>query len=235
MLAEDGIFSLVVETPTREKYCPIEFLAFFSSKKNRPNTKHARRSRPLAVNYSIRECISVKQIILGTAGHIDHGKTSLIKAVTGIDTDRLKEEKERGITIELGFASLDLPGGEHLGIVDVPGHEKFVKNMVAGATGIDIVVMVIAADEGVMPQTREHMEICTLLGVQHGLIALTKTDMVDEEWMELALEDVREFSQGTFLEDSPILPVSSVTGRGIPELIKQPKCQSSRSRHANGH
>ncbi|MBW2430940.1 MAG: selenocysteine-specific translation elongation factor [Deltaproteobacteria bacterium] len=161
----------------------------------------------------------MKQIILGTAGHIDHGKTSLIKALTGIDTDRLKEEKERGITIELGFASLDLPGGEHLGIVDVPGHEKFVKNMVAGATGIDIVVMVIAADEGVMPQTREHMEICTLLGVQHGLIALTKTDMVDEEWMELALEDVREFSQGTFLEDSPILPVSSVTGRGIPDLI----------------
>jgi selenocysteine-specific elongation factor len=161
----------------------------------------------------------MKQIILGTAGHIDHGKTSLIKAVSGIDTDRLKEEKERGITIELGFASLDLPNGEHLGIVDVPGHEKFVKNMVAGATGIDIVVMVIAADEGVMPQTREHMEICTLLGVQHGLIAMTKTDMVDEEWLELALEDIREFSQGTFLEDAPILPVSSVTGEGIPELI----------------
>jgi selenocysteine-specific elongation factor len=161
----------------------------------------------------------VKQIILGTAGHIDHGKTSLIKALTGIDTDRLKEEKERGITIELGFASLDLPSGEHLGIVDVPGHEKFVKNMVAGAAGIDFVVMVIAADEGVMPQTREHMEICTLLGVRHGLIAMTKADMVDEEWMELALEDVREFSQGTFLEDSPILPVSSITGQGIPELI----------------
>ncbi|CAB1065661.1 Selenocysteine-specific translation elongation factor [Olavius sp. associated proteobacterium Delta 1] len=161
----------------------------------------------------------MKQIILGTAGHIDHGKTSLIKAVTGIDTDRLKEEKERGITIELGFASLDLPSGEHLGIVDVPGHEKFVKNMVAGATGIDIVAMVIAADEGVMPQTREHMEICTLLGVQHGLIAMTKTDMVDEEWLELALEDIREFSQGTFLEDAPILPVSSMTGQGIPELI----------------
>ena len=161
----------------------------------------------------------MKQIILGTAGHIDHGKTSLIKAVTGIDTDRLKEEKERGITIELGFASLDLPSGEHLGIVDVPGHEKFVKNMVAGATGIDIVVMVIAADEGVMPQTREHMEICTLLGVKDGLIAMTKTDMVDEEWMELALEDIREFSQGTFLEDSPIIPVSSVTGQGIPEFI----------------
>jgi selenocysteine-specific elongation factor len=161
----------------------------------------------------------LKQIILGTAGHIDHGKTSLIKAISGTDTDRLKEEKERGITIELGFASLDLPGGQHLGIVDVPGHEKFVKNMVAGATGIDIVVMVIAADEGVMPQTREHMEICTLLGIQHGLIVMTKTDMVDEEWLELALEDIREFSQGTFLEDAPILPVSSVTGDGIPELI----------------
>ena len=161
----------------------------------------------------------MKQIILGTAGHIDHGKTSLIKAISGTDTDRLKEEKERGITIELGFASLDLPGGQHLGIVDVPGHEKFVKNMVAGATGIDIVMMVIAADEGVMPQTREHMEICTLLGVQHGLIAMTKTDMVGEEWLELAQEDILEFSQGTFLEDAPILPVSSVTGDGIPELI----------------
>jgi selenocysteine-specific elongation factor len=161
----------------------------------------------------------LKQIILGTAGHIDHGKTSLIKAISGTDTDRLKEEKERGITIELGFASLDLPGGQQLGIVDVPGHEKFVKNMVAGATGIDIVVMVIAADEGVMPQTREHMEICTLLGIQHGLIVMTKTDMVDEEWLELALEDIREFSQGTFLEEAPIMPVSSVTGDGIPELI----------------
>jgi selenocysteine-specific elongation factor len=161
----------------------------------------------------------VKQIILGTAGHIDHGKTSLIKALTGIDTDRLKEEKERGITIELGFASLDLPSGQHLGLVDVPGHEKFVKNMVAGATGIDIVVMVIAADEGVMPQTREHMEICTLLGVAHGLIVMTKTDLVDEEWLELALEDIREFSHGTFLENSAIIPVSSVTGQGIAELI----------------
>jgi len=162
----------------------------------------------------------VKQIILGTAGHIDHGKTSLIKAVTGIDTDRLKEEKERGITIELGFASLDLPSGQHLGIVDVPGHEKFVKNMVAGATGIDIVVMVIAADEGVMPQTREHMEICTLLGVRHGLVALTKIDMVDEEFLELAIEDVQEFIQGTFLQDSPIIPVSSLNGQGISEFIK---------------
>ena len=132
----------------------------------------------------------MKQIILGTAGHIDHGKTSLIKAVTGTDTDRLKEEKERGITIELGFASMDLPGGQHIGVVDVPGHEKFVKNMVAGATGIDLVAMVIAADEGVMPQTREHMEICTLLGVQHGLVVLTKSDLVDEEWLELVKDDI---------------------------------------------
>ena len=161
----------------------------------------------------------MKQIILGTAGHIDHGKTSLIKAVSGIDTDRLKEEKQRGITIELGFAALDLPDGQHVGIVDVPGHEKFVKNMVAGATGIDIVAMVIAADEGVMPQTREHMEICTLLGVQHGFVVLTKIDMVDEEWRELAMEDIRTFSQGTFLEDRPIVPVSSVTGAGLPQFI----------------
>ena len=138
----------------------------------------------------------MKQIILGTAGHIDHGKTSLIKALTGINTDRLKEEQLRGITIELGFASMDLPNGQHLGIVDVPGHEKFVKTMVAGATGIDMVVMVIAADEGIMPQTREHMEICTLLNIQHGLVVLTKMDMVDEEWLELVTEDVRSFARG---------------------------------------
>jgi selenocysteine-specific elongation factor len=162
----------------------------------------------------------LKQIILGTAGHIDHGKTSLIKAVTGTDTDRLKEEKERGITIELGFASLDLPNGQHVGIVDVPGHEKFVKNMVAGATGIDIVVMVIAADEGVMPQTREHMEICTLLGIKHGFVALTKIDMVDEEWLELAMEDVREFTAGTFLENTPIVPVSAVKEKGLQEFSR---------------
>ncbi len=162
----------------------------------------------------------MKQIILGTAGHIDHGKTSLIKALTGINTDRLKEEQLRGITIELGFASMDLPNGQHLGIVDVPGHEKFVKTMVAGATGIDMVVMVIAADEGIMPQTREHMEICTLLNIQHGLIVLTKMDMVDEEWLELVTDDVRSFAGGSFLEDAPILPVSSTTGQGIPELIQ---------------
>ncbi len=162
----------------------------------------------------------MKQIILGTAGHIDHGKTSLIKAVTGIDTDRLKEEKLRGITIELGFAYLDLPSGQHLGIVDVPGHEKFVKNMVAGATGIDIVALVIAADEGVMPQTREHMEICTLLGIKHGLVVLTKIDLVDEEWLELVTDDIKDFVRGTFLEDAPIVAVSSDTGVGLQEFIK---------------
>jgi len=162
----------------------------------------------------------LKQIILGTAGHIDHGKTSLIKAVTGIDTDRLKEEKLRGITIELGFAYLDLPSEQHLGIVDVPGHEKFVKNMVAGATGIDIVSLVIAADEGVMPQTREHMEICTLLGIKHGLVVLTKIDLVDEEWLELVTDDIKDFVRGTFLEDAPIVAVSSDTGVGLQEFIK---------------
>jgi selenocysteine-specific elongation factor len=161
----------------------------------------------------------MKQIILGTAGHIDHGKTSLIKAVTGTNTDRLKEERLRGITIELGFASLDLPSGRHLGIVDVPGHEKFVKNMVAGATGIDMVAMVIAADEGVMPQTREHMEICSLLGVEHGLVALTKIDMIDAEWLELVEEDISEFVAGTFLEDKAIVPVSSASGEGIDAFV----------------
>jgi selenocysteine-specific elongation factor len=162
----------------------------------------------------------VKQIILGTAGHIDHGKTSLIKALTGTDTDRLKEEKLRGITIELGFASLELPSGRHVGIVDVPGHEKFVKNMVAGATGIDIVVMVIAADEGVMPQTREHLEICSLLGIKHGFVVLSKVDLVDEEWLELVKEDIDDFLKGTFLEDTPRIPVSSITGQGLPDFLK---------------
>ncbi|SCX95821.1 selenocysteine-specific translation elongation factor [Desulfoluna spongiiphila] len=160
----------------------------------------------------------MKQIILGTAGHIDHGKTSLIRSLTGIETDRLKEEKTRGITIELGFASMDLPNGQHVGIVDVPGHEKFVKNMVAGATGIDIVAMVIAADEGVMPQTREHMEICSLLGISHGVVVLTKTDLVDEEWLELVQEDIGGFLEGTFLEGAPMIPVSSITGEGMDTL-----------------
>ncbi|MFO7665541.1 MAG: selenocysteine-specific translation elongation factor [Desulfobacterales bacterium] len=162
----------------------------------------------------------MKQIVLGTAGHIDHGKTTLVKALTGINTDRLKEEQLRGITIELGFAWLDLPGGLRIGIVDVPGHEKFVKNMVAGATGIDVVAMVIAADEGVMPQTKEHMEICQLLGVKYGFVVLTKTDLVDDDWMELVTDDISKFVKDTFLDGAPILPVSAVTGKGIPEFIK---------------
>lgn len=161
----------------------------------------------------------MENIILGTAGHIDHGKTSLVKALTGVETDRLKEEKERGITIELGFASLDLPDGRHVGVVDMPGHEKFVKNMVAGASGIDVVTMVIAADEGVMPQTREHMEICNLMGIRHGIIALTKTDLVDEDLLEMALDDINDFIQGTFLEGKPIIPLSSVTGQGLEAFI----------------
>jgi selenocysteine-specific elongation factor len=164
----------------------------------------------------------MKQVILGTAGHIDHGKTSLIKALTGIDTDRLKEEKLRGITIELGFAHLELPNGDRLGIVDVPGHERFVKHMVAGATGMDLVALVIAADEGVMPQTREHMEICQLLRVKKGLVVLTKTDLVDDpDWIEMVQEDVVQFLKGTFLEGAPIVRVSAVKGEGIEELKQE--------------
>ncbi len=160
-----------------------------------------------------------KPIILGTAGHIDHGKTSLIRSLTGIDTDRLKEEKARGITIELGFAHLTLPSGELMGIVDVPGHEKFVRHMVAGATGIDMVAMVIAADEGVMPQTREHMDICQLLGVRSGLIVLTKVDLAGAEWLELVEEDVREFIKGTFLEGAPLVHFSAVNLKGTEEVL----------------
>lgn len=160
----------------------------------------------------------MREIVLGTAGHVDHGKTSLVRALTGIDTDRLKEEKKRGITIELGFAFLDLPCGHRLGIIDVPGHERFVKNMVAGATGIDLLAFVIAADEGIMPQTREHFEICRLLGVKRGLVILTKKDMVDDEWLELVREDVRQFLTDSFLEDAPMIAVSSTTGDGLAEV-----------------
>lgn len=160
-------------------------------------------------------------VILGTAGHIDHGKTSLVRALTGIDCDRLDEEKKRGITIELGFAWLDLPDGRRLGIVDVPGHERFVKNMVAGASGVDFVLLVIAADEGVMPQTREHLEICSLLGVRTGLVALTKVDMVDGEWLAAVEEDVKNALKGTFLANAPIVHVSSLTGAGLDELREE--------------
>jgi len=156
-------------------------------------------------------------IILGTAGHIDHGKTSLVKALTGIDTDRLKVEKERGITTELGFAHLDLQG-RRFGLVDVPGHERFIKAMVAGAGGLDLVCLVIAADEGIMPQTREHLDICELLGVRLGVVALSKCDLVDPEWLELVSAEVREELKGSFLEDAPIQPISTVTGAGMEAL-----------------
>jgi selenocysteine-specific elongation factor len=161
----------------------------------------------------------MKHFVLGTAGHVDHGKTALIKALTGVDTDRLKEEKERGITIELGFASLALPSGQTLGIVDVPGHEKFIKNMVSGAAGIDLVMMVIAADEGIMPQTKEHLHICSLLGISKGIVALTKIDLVEKDWLELVKSEIIEFLQGTFLEGAPILPVSAIKQEGLTDLI----------------
>lgn len=162
----------------------------------------------------------MRQIILGTAGHIDHGKTSFVKALTGIDTDRLKEEKERGITIELGFAYLQLGPEMLVGIVDVPGHERFVRHMVAGATGIDLVALIIAADEGVMPQTKEHLEICQLLGIKAGIVVITKIDMVERDWLELVKEDVRSFLKGTFLEQAPLVEVSSVTGEGIQDFLR---------------
>jgi selenocysteine-specific elongation factor len=162
---------------------------------------------------------SSKHVILGTAGHIDHGKTALVKALTGVDTDRLKEEKERGITIELGFTFLDLPSGVRLGIIDVPGHERFVKHMVAGVWGIDLVALIIAADEGVMPQTKEHLDICKLLKVKKGLIILTKIDLVDQDLLDLVKEEVTDMTQDTFLKGAPVLAVSSITGEGIPNLI----------------
>ncbi|MEW5705318.1 MAG: selenocysteine-specific translation elongation factor [Actinomycetota bacterium] len=160
----------------------------------------------------------MKQLILGTAGHIDHGKTTLIKALTGIDTDRLKEEKARGISIELGFAHLTLPSGQQLGIVDVPGHERFVKNMLAGATGIDMVLLVVAADDSVMPQTEEHLAIVDLLGIKEGVVALTKADLVDEEWLPLVEDEIRKILANTGLKDAPIVAVSGKTGMGLDKL-----------------
>ena len=165
----------------------------------------------------------MKQIVIGTAGHIDHGKTSLIKALTGIDCDRLKEEKERGITIELGFAHYRFGDDLLVGIVDVPGHERFVKHMVAGAWGIDMVLFVIAADESVMPQTREHLDICELLGIKRGIVAVTKKDMVDDEMLELVREEIRDLVKGRFLDGAPIIPVSSTTGENIEALREEIK------------
>ena len=159
----------------------------------------------------------MQSIIVGTAGHIDHGKSALVRALTGQDPDRLPEEKRRGITIDLGFADLDL-GNVRLGFVDVPGHERFIKNMLAGAHGIDVLALVIAADEGVMPQTREHFDICRLLGVQNGLVVITKKDLVDEEMLPLVEEEARELATGSFLEDAPVIAVSSRTGDGLEQL-----------------
>lgn len=156
--------------------------------------------------------------VIGTAGHIDHGKSTLVKALTGIDPDRLKEEKERQMTIDLGFAHLTLPSGKKVSIVDVPGHERFIRNMLAGASGIDLVLFVVAADEGMMPQSREHLDILNLLQLKNGVIVLTKTDLVDEEWLELVEVELKEEVKGTFLENSPVIRVSSVTGSGIDEL-----------------
>lgn len=157
-------------------------------------------------------------VIVGTAGHVDHGKTSLIKALTGVDTDRLKEEKKRGITIELGFADMSDSSGNHIGIIDVPGHERFIRNMLAGVGGIDLVLLVIAADEGVMPQTIEHFEILKMLQIKKGIIVLTKTDMVETEWIRMVSDDIREKVKDSFLNEAPIIEVSSYTGENIEEL-----------------
>lgn len=158
-------------------------------------------------------------LVIGTAGHIDHGKTSLVKALTGVDCDRLSEEQKRGITIELGFAPLTLPSERVISLIDVPGHEKFIRQMVAGASGLDGVILVVAADEGVMPQTREHLDILELLGVKEGFVVLSKADTVDEEMIDLATEDVEELVKGTFLEEKPIIPISSVTGLNLDKAL----------------
>ncbi|BCJ87943.1 selenocysteine-specific translation elongation factor [Effusibacillus dendaii] len=160
-------------------------------------------------------------IIVGTAGHIDHGKTTLVRALTGLDTDTHKEEKERGISIDIGFAPLTLPDGRRIGVIDVPGHERFIKNMLAGAAGIDLILLVIDANEGIMPQTKEHLHIVELLHVQKGIVVLTKIDTVDEEWRSLVTEEIREGLAGTILQDAPIVPVSAYTGEGIDVLREQ--------------
>lgn len=161
----------------------------------------------------------MNNIIIGTAGHIDHGKTTLIKALTGRNTDRLKEEQQRGISIELGFTYFDLPDGRRAGIIDVPGHERFIKNMLAGVGGMDIVLLVVAADEGIMPQTVEHLNILDLISVNKGIVVITKADMVDQEWLDMVIEEVKDRIKGTFLDSAPVIPVSSVTGAGIDMLV----------------
>lgn len=175
----------------------------------------------------------MKHVIIGTAGHVDHGKTTLIQALTGTNPDRLKEEQERGMTIDIGFASLRLPDGTIAGIVDVPGHERFLKNMLAGASGVDVVLLVIAADEGVMPQTVEHIDVLRLLDVKNGVVALTKMDAADKEWTEVVEEDVRQHLKDTFLANAPIIRVSSTTGKGIEALKKALMAAVSRAEARN--
>ena len=175
--------------------------------------------------------------VIGTAGHVDHGKSTLVKAITGIDPDRLREEKERQMTIDLGFAWLTTPTGKEVGIVDVPGHRDFIDNMLAGAGGIDAVLFIIAADEGIMPQSREHLSILELLEIKQGLVVLTKVDLIsDEEWLELIRNEIEKFTAGTFLQKSPIIEVSSVTGTGIERLLKSiddmlDNCQPKQDNH----
>lgn len=187
-----------------------------------------------SVSQQLSNIHHIEHVIIGTAGHIDHGKTSLVRALTGIDTDRLPEEKLRGLTIDLGFAYLNLDSNRRISIVDVPGHERFVKNMLAGATSINLVLFVVAADDGVMPQTVEHLEIINLLGIQHGIIVLTKRDLVTDEWLAVVQEDIKNILTGTSLEHAPIIPVSTISGEGIEacrtaikELIAQVKTQGS--------
>src|SRR5690606_38252899 len=156
--------------------------------------------------------------VVGTAGHVDHGKSTLVKALTGIDPDRLREEKEREMTIDLGFAWMKLPSGRQISIIDVPGHERFIKNMLAGVGGIDAALLVVAADEGPMPQTAEHLAILDLLQIERGLIVLTKTDLVDGEWRDLVVEEILEAVRGTVMDGAPVVPVSAVTGEGLDDL-----------------
>lgn len=165
--------------------------------------------------------MTAPSLVLGTAGHIDHGKSALVKALTGTDPDRLPEEKERGVTIELGFARLALPSGRTMGVVDVPGHERFVRQMVAGATGIDIVLLVVAADDGIMPQTREHLAIIDLLGIDRGVVAITKSDLAEPDWLALVEDDVRGLLRGTSIGGAPVVAVSARTGAGLDELLAQ--------------
>src|SRR6476620_3400093 len=180
---------------------------------------------------------AMKNIIVGTAGHIDHGKTARVKARAGIDADRLEEEKRRGITIDIGFAHLQLTPELRLGFVDVPGHERFVKNMLAGVGGIDLVLFVVAADESIKPQTREHFDICRLLGIRRGIVALTKSDLVEPELVDLVRLEMDEFTAGSFLEGAPVVPVSSTTGAGLADLRREMEgmARAVAEKNAEGH